>query len=69
MAKSNDTKNDINTTELANDVGIQVKTLPIRSEFQEIKNIDDVVVVNHDCSNNMNLGSDMKAVGLHCLIS
>jgi len=70
MAKTNDIKNDVNNVDLDNDVGVQVNTSPIinlGSELKEMKNVNDVLVVNHDCKTNRNLGSDIKGVGHHHL--
>jgi hypothetical protein len=59
-------KNDMNNVEDL-DIGIQVNTTPIinlGSELKDIKKMNDVVVVNHDCSTNMNFGSDIKVMYL-----
>jgi hypothetical protein len=61
-------KNDMNNVEDL-DIGIQVNTTPIinlGSELKDIKKMNDVVVVNHDCSTNMNFGSDIKGVRFCC---
>lgn len=47
------------------DVGIQVNTTPIINlglELQDLKKVNEVIVVNHDSSTNMNFGSDIKGV-------